>query len=64
MMEKKQMTDKPVENECLNYNHDGNYPDPESASSCRGCRHSYDPSLYDGGCLHPIGYQPRQQQQS
>ena len=37
-------------NNCRRYEHKDGYPDPESASSCRGCRHSFDPNAYDGGC--------------
>ncbi len=42
-------------NNCLRYEHLDGYPMPESKYSCRGCRYSYDPELYDPGCKHPDG---------
>ena len=46
-------------NDCLRYEHLDGYPYPCTAGSCKGCRHSYDPNLYDAGCKHPEGILPR-----
>lgn len=42
-------------NNCLRYEHLEGCDEPESAYSCRGCKHSCNPNLYDGGCKHPDG---------
>ena len=42
-------------NNCLRYEHLDGYDEPESAYSCRGCKYSCNPDLYDGGCKHPDG---------
>ena len=39
-----------VPNACRSYEHEDGCPYPESECSCRGCRNSYDPERYDGGC--------------
>lgn len=46
---------------CRNYERQDGMPEPESRFSCRGCKHSADPRLYDSGCLHPDGFQERPQ---
>ena len=48
-----------IENNCLHYEHQDGAPEPESRFSCRGCKHSHDPNLYDPGCRHPDGFQER-----
>ena len=49
-----------VRNNCIRYEHADGYPMPESRYSCRGCKNSFDPNLYDAGCRHPDGPQPRE----
>lgn len=46
-----------IKNICKHYVHETGRPFPESRYSCRGCKNSYDPNLYDAGC--PDGPQPR-----
>ena len=48
-----------VKNNCICYEHADGYPMPESRYSCRGCKNSFDPNLYDAGCRHPDGPSPR-----
>lgn len=48
-------------NRCLNYEHQDGTPEPRTRDSCRGCKYSYDPGMYDPGCRHPDGFQERPQ---
>lgn len=54
---------QPIVNNCLRYQHEAGYEYPRLPDSCRGCRYSFAPELYDGGCKHPEGYLPRNQQE-
>lgn len=53
MMKTQQTAAGTRRNNCHLYEHKYGYPEPETASSCRGCRFSADPGLYDAGCTHP-----------
>lgn len=44
------MKAKPIANDCKRYTHEPGYPYPKVSDSCRGCKYSYDPALYDAGC--------------
>ena len=46
-------------NRCLHYEHQDGAPEPKTRDSCRGCKYSYDPKMYDPGCLHPDQFVPR-----
>ena len=46
-------------NACLRYAHEAGSPFPETRHSCRGCRFSADPELYDAGCTLKDGFVPR-----
>ena len=39
-----------IPNNCINYEYLDGYPYPESEISCRGCKHSADPSQIGAAC--------------
>lgn len=42
-----------MEMNCLRYEHAEGFPEPGTPDSCKGCRYSKDPNLYDPGCTLP-----------
>lgn len=40
-------------NNCIRYEHLDGYPIPKTSDSCCGCKYSFAPELFDGGCNHP-----------
>lgn len=56
-----QRTGRPpiIRNNCRNYEYEEGRPLPESETSCRGCKNSFDPDRYDPGCKLLSGYDPR-----
>ena len=47
-----------IPNHCKNYAYQEGSPLPESETSCRGCKNSYNPEKYDSGCKLPNGFDP------
>lgn len=48
-----------IPNNCRNCEYQEGSPYPESEYSCRGCKNSFDPAMYDAGCKLPNGFDPR-----